>query len=256
MKTIGFIGAGRIARIMLQGWKRAGTLPEAVIVHDTHAGRASALTAIAPEIKVGSLTEAAEADLVVVCLHPPLLAEVLPAIETHLKPNAIVLSLAPKVKFAGLAALLGGFPRLARQNPNAPSIVGEGYNPIAFSAGLTNADRMALIKLMEPLGDCPVVEEDTIEAYALISAMGPTYLWFQLQELERLAMEFGLTQAAAREAITAMAGGATATLFGSGLAAGEVMDLVPVKPLAAEEPVFLAAYRDRLIPLFQKLTTG
>jgi pyrroline-5-carboxylate reductase len=69
-------------------------------------------------------------------------------------------------------------------------------------------------------------------------------------------MEFGLTEAAAREAITAMVGGATATLFASGLAVDEVTDLVPVKPLAAEEPVFLAAYRDRLIPMFQKLTTG
>lgn len=255
MKSIGFIGAGRIARIMLTGWKRAGALPEAVIVHDIHADRASQLTAIAPEVKAGSLAEAAAADLVIVSLHPPVMAEVLPVIAEYLKPTAIVLSLAPKLKFAALADLLGGFPRLARQNPNAPSIIGQGYNPIAFSSGLTNVERMALLELMEPLGDCPAVDENTIEAYALISAMGPTYLWFQLQELERLAMEFGLTQAAARKAIDAMVGGATATLFDSGLAADDVTDLVPVKPLAADEVAILAAYRDRLRPLFQKLTT-
>lgn len=74
---------------------------------------------------------------------------------------------------------------------------------------------------MAPLGDCPVVKEETIEAYALISAMGPTYLWFQLQELEHLAMEFGLTEATAREAIAAMVNGAAATLFASGLAADD-----------------------------------
>lgn len=254
MKTIGFIGAGRIARIMLEGWKRAGALPEAVIVHDTSADRASRLAAMAPEVKAGNLADAAAADLVIVGLHPPVLAEVLPSVKPHLKPGAILLSLAPKLKFAALANLLGGFRRLARQNPNAPSIVGQGYNPITFSADLPDADRRALLDLMAPLGDCPVVDESTIEAYALISAMGPTYLWFQLQELERLAVEFGLTQAAARRAIAAMADGAVSTLFDSGLAADDVMDLVPVKPLAAEEPVVLAAYRDRLIPLFQKLT--
>ncbi|MBS1166586.1 MAG: oxidoreductase coenzyme F420-dependent [Proteobacteria bacterium] len=255
MKTLGFIGAGRVARIMLEGWKRAGALPGAVIVYDASADQAPRLTSIAPQIKAGSLAEAAAADLVIVGLHPPILAEVLPAVKAHLKPEAVLLSLAPKVKFAGLTNLLGGFSRLARQNPNAPSIVGKGYNPIAFSAGLPQAERKALLTLMAPLGDCPVVKEDTIEAYALISAMGPTYLWFQFLELERLAVEFGLTQAAAREAITAMVGGAATTLFASGLAADDVMDLVPVKPLVAEEPVFLAAYRDRLIPLFQKLTT-
>lgn len=255
MKTLGFIGAGRVARIMLEGWIRAGALPEEVIVHDTAADRAARLASLAPSIRTGSLVEAAAADLVIVGLHPPLLAEVLPSVKPHLKPEAVLLSLAPKVKFAGLANLLGGFSRLARQNPNAPSIVGEGYNPIAFAAGLPEAERRALLALMAPLGQCPVVEEDTIEAYALISAMGPTYLWFQFHEIERLAMEFGLTKAAAREAITAMVGGALSTLFGSGLVAGDVMDLVPVKPLAAEEPLFLAAYRDRLPQLFHKLTT-
>lgn len=254
MKTIGFIGAGRIARIMLTGWKRAGALPGTVIVFDANAEQASRLAAIAPEVKAGSLAEAAAADLVIVGLHPPVMVEVLPAIKPHLRPDAILLSLAPKLKFAALGNLLGGFSRLARQNPNAPSIVGQGYNPIAFAAGLTKADRAALADLMEPLGDCPVVEETTIEAYALISAMGPTYLWFQLEELQRLAMEFGLTPAAAREAIDAMVAGATATLFDSGLAADDVTDLVPVKPLAADEAAILSAYRDRLRPLFQKLT--
>lgn len=253
MRTIGFVGGGRVARIMLEGWKKAGALPK-VVIFDANEDHATRLTTIAPEVRVGSLAEASAAQLVIIGLHPPVLADVLPSIKLHLKPETVLLSLAPKMKFAGLSSLLGGFSRLARQNPNAPSIIGQGYNPIAFSTDLPEAERRALLKLMAPLGQCPVVEEDTIEAYALISAMGPTYLWFQFKELERLAMEFGLTQAAAQQAIAAMVGGASATLFASGLAAEDVMDLVPVKPLAAEEPVFLAAYRDRLIPLFQKLT--
>ena len=255
MTTIGFIGAGRIARIMLEGWKRAGALTASIILHDAKAEAAESLAAAYPEAKVGSLAEAAAADLVIVGLHPPVLADVLPEIGKHLRPDAIVLSLAPKLKFAGLEKLLGGFARLARQNPNAPSIIGEGYNPIAFSSGLPEADRQRLLALMVPLGDCPVVDENTIEAYALISAMGPTYLWFQLRELERLAVEFGLTERAAREAVTAMAHGATATLFESDLTADDVMDLVPVKPLGADEASILALYRDRLKPLHQKLTS-
>lgn len=255
MKTIGFVGGGRVARIMLEGWKKAGAMPEAVVVFDTNADQAAQLAALAPEVKAGSLAEAATADLVIVGLHPPVLAEVLPSLKSELKPEAVLLSLAPKVKFAGLSRLLGGFSRLARQNPNAPSVVGKGYNPIAFSAGLPEAERHALLALVAPLGDSPVVDEDTIEAYALISAMGPTYLWFQFRELERLAVEFGLTDAAARRAVAAMVNGATATLFESGLSSDDVMDLVPVRPLAADEAAILAAYRDRLKPLFQKLTS-
>ncbi|PIO97649.1 pyrroline-5-carboxylate reductase family protein [Pleomorphomonas carboxyditropha] len=255
MKTIGFIGAGRIACIMLEGWDQAGVLPDAVVAFDANSDAAEKLAAAYPTVKSGSLAEAASADLVIVGLHPPVLADVLPEIGRHLKPSAILLSLAPKVRFADLSRLLGGFARIARQNPNAPSIVGQGYNPIAFAPALSDAEREALIALMVPLGDCPVVDEGTIEAYALISAMGPTYLWFQFRELERLAVEFGLTVAAAREAVAAMARGAAATMYESDLSANGVMDLVPVKPLAGDEAAIVAIYHERLKPLFQKLTT-
>lgn len=255
MKTIGFIGAGRIACIMLEGWDQAGTLPDVVVAFDANPDAAGKFAAAFSCVRTGTLAEAASADLVIVGLHPPVLAEVLPEVGRHLKPTAILLSLAPKVRFAELAKLLGGFSRIARQNPNAPSIVGQGYNPIAFIPALSETERKALIALMVPLGDCPVVDEATIEAYALISAMGPTYLWFQFRELERLAVEFGLTEEAAREAVAAMTRGAAATMYESDLSANGVMDLVPVKPLAGDEAAIVAIYRDRLMPLFHKLTT-
>ncbi|MBS1182801.1 MAG: oxidoreductase coenzyme F420-dependent [Proteobacteria bacterium] len=254
MKTIGIIGAGRIARILLEGWKQADALPEGVVLFDAKPEAAGKLADAFPTVRSGTLVEASSADLVIVGLHPPVLAEVLPEVGRYLKPAAVLLSLAPKIKFSGLADLLGGFTRIARQNPNAPSIVGQGYNPIAFAPALSEPEREALITLMVPLGDCPVVDEGTIEAYALISAMGPTYLWFQFMALEHLAVEFGLTEAAAREAVAAMVHGAAATLLESDLAADDVMDLVPVKPLAADEPAIVALYGDRLKPLFRKLT--
>jgi pyrroline-5-carboxylate reductase len=254
MKSIGFIGAGRIARILLEGWKQADALPDTVVLFDTKPDVAEKLAGAFSAVRPGTLAEAASADLVIVGLHPPVLAEVLPEVGRHLKPTAVLLSLAPKVKFSGLAGLLGGFSRLARQNPNAPSIIGQGYNPIAFAPALSETEREALITLMVPLGDCPVVDEGTIEAYALISAMGPTYLWFQFRELERLAVEFGLTEAAAREAVAAMVHGAAATLLESDLSADDVMDLVPVKPLAGDEAAIVAIYGERLKALFHKLT--
>ncbi|MDR3465302.1 MAG: NAD(P)-binding domain-containing protein [Xanthobacteraceae bacterium] len=254
MQTIGFIGAGRIARIMLEGWKRSGFLPPTVVVYDLDGAAADKLAAAYKPVSVGDLDEVAAADLVVVGLHPPVLANVLPQIAPRLRPDAIVLSLAPKLKFAALSSLLGGFGRLARQNPNAASIIDCGFNPIAFADALTAEDRDMLLALMRPLGDCPVVDEATIEAYVLISAMGPAYLWFQLNDLEHLAEEFGLSEAAARQAVAAMAHGAAATLLESDLAADDVMNLVPVKPLGADEQTFIAAYRDRLRPLYAKLT--
>lgn len=253
MTKIGFIGSGRVARIMLEGWKRAGALPGVVKVNDIDAALANRLAADYPNVATATLEEVARQDVVVVGLHPPVAAEILPKVAGLLGPDAVVLSLAPKLRFARLAELLGGFRRLARQNPNAPSIVDRGYNPIAFADGLDAQGRDTLRALIAPLGAAPEVDECTIEAYALISAMGPTYLWFQLELLRQMAIEFGLSETAAREAVAAMVHGAATTLLESDLPARQVLDLVPVKPLAADEATIIGLYRSRLAPLYAKL---
>lgn len=252
-ETIGFIGAGRVARIMLGGWRRAGALPASIRVHDAKPEAIASLRAVAPSIRTVSLGEVAGSDLVFVALHPPALVEALPAIAAALHPEAVLCSLAPRVKLATLREELGGFARLARQNPNAPSIVGAGYNPITFDPDLPQAERAALLGLLAPLGQNPEVDEAAIETYAVISAMGPTYLWFQLQAIRELAREFGLSAEAADAAVEAMVAGTSATLLRSGLAPAEVMDLVPVRPMAEDEPAIRTAIELRLRAIHAKL---
>jgi pyrroline-5-carboxylate reductase len=252
-ENIGFIGAGRVTRIMLGGWKRAAALPASIRVYDPKPDAIAALRAVAPSIRAVALAEAAGADLVFAALHPPALVEALPGIGAALRPLTVLCSLAPKVKLATLRAKLGGFARLARQNPNAPSIVGAGYNPIAFDPGLPEPERAALLGLLAPLGQSPVVDEAALEAYAVISAMGPTYLWFQLQAVRDLAREFGLSAEAADAAVEAMVAGTTATLLHAGLPPAEVMDLVPVRPMAEDEPAIRAAIDARLRAIHAKL---
>jgi pyrroline-5-carboxylate reductase len=254
MESVGFIGAGRITRIMVEGWARAGRLPKRIVVSDAKT-EAAAWAAGVPGAAVSGAAEAAACDVVIVSLHPPVMGEVLPTLAVHLKADAIVLSLAPKLKFAKMESLLGGFARIARQNPNAPSVIGQGYNPLAFGPGLDEPARAELLDLLQPLGATPVVDENTIETYALISAMGPTYLWHQFALLRDLAVQFGLSPDAAREAVTAMIHGAAATLLGSDLPQERVLDLVPVKPMAEDEAAIAALYRSRLEPFHAKLTS-
>lgn len=252
-ETIGFIGGGRVAHVMLAGWRRAGRSPARVLVYDSNPSAVNALRARVSEVQSASLTDAAGAGLVFGALHPPALAEALPGISAALRKGAVFCSLAPKLKLAALREKLGPAPHLARMNPNAPSIVGAGYNPIAFEASFPAAERAALLALLAPLGQSPEVDEATIETYAVISAMGPTYLWFQLQALRELAQELGLSPDAAGAAVDAMARGASATLLQSGLAPQEVMDLVPVRPMADDEPTIRGAIQTRVRAIHAKL---
>ena len=58
----------------------------------------------------------------------------------------------------------GGFGRVARVIPNAPSIVRVGYNPVSFGPALDAAGRRIVRDVLGPLGECPKVPEAHLEA--------------------------------------------------------------------------------------------
>ncbi len=255
MKTVGFIGGGRVARIILGGWKKAGKIPGKVVVSDASLDVLNRLQTTFPGICIAhnDNKQPASEELVFLGLHPPAIVPCLGEIKDCLRTGSILLSLAPKLTIARLTAALGGFDRIVRMIPNAPSIIGEGYNPVAFSGALSGEERSGILALLGSLGKCPEVDEGKLEAYAIFTAMGPTYFWFQLDELRKIAESFGLSPVEAATGASKMVEGAARTLFGSGLTAGEVMDLIPVKPLGEEEGNIKAAYHARLESLYTKL---
>jgi pyrroline-5-carboxylate reductase len=254
-RTIGFVGGGRVVSILLGGWAQADTFPEHVVVSDGDAAVLARLAEEHPQVHCAGpdIGAVAAQDVVFLALHPPAIAGAMDRVSKGLAESATLVSLAPKLRISRLSEMLGGFARIARMIPNAAAIVDRGYNPISFGSGLARTDRESLRALLAPLGSLPEVPEDYLEAYAVITAMGPTYFWPQLYELESLAESFGLSHERAVEAIEHMLAGTVATMHESGLSPAQVQDLIPVKPLAEEQPALLAAYRTRLNGLMEKL---
>jgi pyrroline-5-carboxylate reductase len=257
MKTtsIGFIGGGRAVRILLEGWTRKGVMPGNIVVSDCNEQTLEKLKSRFTTIDTthGDNAAAASQDVVFLAVHPPVMAEVVSALKGKLRPESILISLAPKFTVTKLGELLGGFSRIARVIPNGPSIVNAGFNPVFFGPALSSSDRAIVTNLLTPLGESPEVGESKLEAYAILSAMGPTYFWFQWQALREVATGFGLSETEAATALQHMISGAASTLLDSGLPPAQVMDLVPVKPLAEMESSVTELYKTRLPALFQKI---
>ena len=254
-KTVGFVGGGRITAIFLEALGGTGLDLDRVTVSDTSpAVLAKRKERFAAITTTSDNDAAASCERVFLALHPPALKAALPELAGALRPDAVFVSLAPVLRLEKLSALLGGFERLARVIPNAPSVVGAGYNPVAFGAGLPAEPRAEIETLLDGLGAHPVVPEETLEAYAILAAMGPTYFWFQWQALRELAGSFGLGAAEADTALRTMLDGAARTFFDPGRTYEDVADLIPVKPLAEAEPQIRQAYDETLGELYRKLS--
>jgi pyrroline-5-carboxylate reductase len=131
--------------------------------------------------------------------------------------------------------------------------VNAGFNPAACSPALSPGDQESVRRLFEPLGEFAWVEESKLEAYAILSGMGPTYFWFQLYELQSVAQACGLQLEEAQQAMERTLAGALRTMADAGLSPSEVMDLIPVKPLGDMEVSVKEMYRGRLTALYHKI---
>jgi pyrroline-5-carboxylate reductase len=254
-KSIGFVGGGRITRILLEGLNKAGEQLDGIIVSDTNSDALNGLANAHPEIRIvhNDNRQAAACDIVILAVHPPVLGGILSDIAASLQPSAVVLSLAPKFTISRLVSGLAGFDRIARTIPNAPSVINAGFNPIAFSQALTELDRSNILNVVSHLGQCPVVPDEDLEAYAVVTAMGPTYFWFQWAELLNVAKHCGLSETDAKSGIASMIVGAVRTMFDSGMTEDAVFDLIPVKPLNEEEGTIRSIYKSKLESLYEKL---
>lgn len=255
IKSVGFIGGGRITQILIEVMKRSESVSVPFVISDTNQTTLDVLKTRFTDITVhlNDNTAPAKCDLVFLALHPPAISEVLTAISSFLKPHAIFVSLAPKFTIAKLTQGLNGYSRIARIIPNAPSIIGYGFNPIAFSETLSESNRQPLLSILAPLGEFPETPENLLEAYAIVTAMGPTYFWFQWSELKALAMEFGLSEREANIGISKMLCGAVETMFSSDLTEAQMLDLIPIKPIGEEESVIRGILKTKLTALYDKL---
>ena len=252
-KSIGFIGGGRITKIFLQAFQNKKVVLENVKVFDQNSETLSALKNVFPEIEtVQSAQEAATQENVVLAVHPPVMAETLAAINAVVSAETTVLSLAPKVTIEKISGVLGT-EKVVRMIPNATSYINEGYNPIAFADGFDEKEKKQLLKLLKKLGKSFETEEAKLEGYAIVSAMLPTYFWFQWLEMENIALETGLSDKEAQKAVSSTLKKAWELYYKSGLTPAEVMDLIPVKPIGENEAEIKNILNSKLMGLFGKI---
>lgn len=254
-QTMYFIGAGRVTRILLTGLQKNGHLPDRIIVTDPDTNSLQTLKNSIPQCETEpQITEKiASADFVFIALHPPVIPEIMRIISPFVNEKTTIVSLAPKLSIQKIQELLGLKLPVIRMIPNAPSIVLKGFNPVSFSPDCSDSNKMAFNALFAPLGEMPEVSEDSLEAYAVLSAMGPTYFWFQMTELITLGEKFGLSREDALKAVCVMTSGAAETMMSSGLSSEEVLDLIPVKPLKEQEETIRSFYDSVLTGFYEKL---
>jgi len=255
MKTqnLGFIGGGRITKIFLQAFKNKSVGFKSIVVYDPNTETQNALKKQFPEIQiVDSVTLPAKQELVILAVHPPMMMETLNSIKDVIAKDALILSLSPKITIAKMSATIS-VSSVIRMIPNATSFINEGYNPVSFHSSISKNDKQLFIDTFKVLGNTFEVEETKLEAYAIVSAMLPTYFWFQWKELQDIGVRMGLDEKECKETMKETLKVSIEIFYNSGLSSDEVIDLIPVKPIGETESQVKEIYQSKLMGLFAKI---
>lgn len=178
--------------------------------------------------------------------------ETLEQIRETVTENALVASLAPKISIENFASKLAT-RNIAWMIPNVTSFINLGFNPICFVNGIDKSLQTFILELLKILGNTIETEEKKLEAYAIASAMLPTYFWFQWHEMEHIAKEMGLTQKESHDAIYETLKASLELIYNRNLSYEEVTDLIPVKPIEENEAEIKDILNTKLLGLFNTI---
>ncbi|MGB9745448.1 MAG: pyrroline-5-carboxylate reductase family protein [Bacteroidales bacterium] len=256
VRSVGFLGGGRITRIVLQAFANKNLAFDCIKGFDKDPEKLEKLKSFFPSFQPAenAAEVASSCRMVVLALHPQDIPAVLNEIAPVTSPDTILISLAPKITIAQIQSAVAKTCPVVRMIPNAPSIINQGYNAVAFSKDiLQNKQLHDLLCQFFSLGECSQTDEKNLEAYAVITGMGPTYLWFQLHELVKIAIELGLDEKEARDAIAHMVKGSVDTLLTTNLTYEDVLDLIPFHPFGQHHETIRKIYQETLTKIYEKI---
>lgn len=226
-ETIGFIGAGQMARALAGGFVRAGLIaPARVIAADPVADAVAAFMQAVPGSQgaADNKTVAAGADVIVLATKPQQIAAALADIASN-AAGKLVISIAAGVKLSTLAAALPK-SRLVRVMPNTPCLVGQSASGYALGPHATEADRQLVGRLLEAVGRALVVDEKLLDAVTGLSGSGPAFVYVIIEALSDAGVRMGLPRDVATQLAAQTVRGAGQMVLETGEHPGILKDRV------------------------------
>jgi pyrroline-5-carboxylate reductase len=205
---IALIGAGAIGGVVIDRLLNgAQARADDIVACETREARREELAARFAVRTTSDPGEAAAADLIVLAVPPLEVTKVLHAIHDRLTHHPVFVSFAAAVPIALLESALPPATPVVRINPNSPSLVGEGFNPVTYGSNVKGPARALVDRFIAALGATVEIEDTSMNLYTALTAVGPTYFLPVLDAMIAAGVEGGLSREDAVAAATATARG-------------------------------------------------
>jgi pyrroline-5-carboxylate reductase len=200
------------------------------------------------------------ADAILIAVSPKSVFDVIHTFANWVCPSRVVISFAAAVPLANIEAVLHPGTSVARIMPNAPSLVGQGMNTVAYGTAVTPEVRALVEAILAALGETLVVRDDQMNWCVGLTGAAMRSLLPALEGMTRAGVEAGFTEPESRRMAAQVMLGTAALALQTELTIEQIKALTPM-PTVNEEAVsqvFLEAARgaQEKMEQFQKKLMG
>lgn len=193
-KTIGFIGAGKMASAIIKGLLSSKTFDNehvmAAEVNDTTAQKAQ------ENFKIKVFKDADEvvqiSNIVLIATKPFVVPELLENIKNKITKEHLVISIAAGITFDKLENALGKDKRIVRVMPNTPALVECGMSAVCKNSSATDEDLELVKTIFSKIGKVISCQEKDMDAVTGVSGSGPAFYYYIIDKIAKAGEKLGL----------------------------------------------------------------
>ncbi len=215
-KTVAILGAGVMGSTLLSGLIRAGRDAADLLITDRDVERTEELASRYGVRSMSNVDAAQEADTVVLVVKPQDMGGLIVEIRDHVRPGALVVSLAAGITTAFLEGGLPPGTAVVRVMPNTPALVDEGMSAISPGQHCDEVHLREAEELLRSCGKVLRIAEKHLDAVTAISGSGPAYIFYVVEAMIEAGVLLGMPRATSTELVVQTLYGAATMLKETG----------------------------------------
>ncbi len=199
------VGCGKMGGALLEGWAGQQSVRYEIHVVDTSEQDikiSGATASIHSYERLEDIPAEVDPDIVFFAVKPSQLRDVTEPYFAEFGLDPLYISIAAGRKTAWYQEQMDAHVRLIRAMPNTPALVGRGVTVMHAVASVNEEDKRLAQTLMEACGIALWLDdEEKLDAVTAISGSGPAYVFYFMECLIRVAMDYGLDEEMARNLV-------------------------------------------------------
>jgi len=227
-KKIAVLGAGKLGEALITGLIETGLVrKEQFIATAAHAERLQQVSGkLGIPTTLSNVEAVRAAQLVLLCVKPQTVQEVVRQISEELTPAHLLISVAASVTIRFIEDLIPHAVPIIRVMPNTPCLIRQGMSAIAAGKHASQEHIRQAKMIFDAIGRSLTVDEKHMDAVTGLSASGPAFVYIIIESFVEAGVKVGLPREVATQLAAQMTLGAAGMVLETGEHPAKLKDIV------------------------------